>query len=177
MRRSTRCSGANSAASSPPRPSARRCHVRGGHRRRSAHRRPLRRDDRAHERGMGAARARDRAPSCSRATSSSRCSSATRRASGTRSRELAACAIATGDIERGGDSSSAPSTRPGRARDRSTNGPTPTSGPFVERVLASAAASEFEDARERGRAMTRRAALAVALGPASVRAVETRLTG
>ena len=84
---------------------------------------------------------------------------------------LAACAIATGDIERAGillGAVDTARTRTGQVDQRTY----PTSGPFVERVLASAAASEFEDGRERGRAMTRRAALRYALGPASMRAVE-----
>jgi hypothetical protein len=46
-------------------------------------------------------------------------------------------------------------TRTGRFDQRTY----PTSGPIVERVLASEGAAEFEAGRARGRAMSRRAAL------------------
>ncbi|WP_159603040.1 ATP-binding protein [Agromyces humi] len=76
---------------------------------------------------------------------------------------LAACAIAVGDIERAGMLLGAVDTlrtRIGRVDQRTYT----TSGPFVERVLASDRADEFESARRRGRGMSRRAALRLAVG-------------
>ena len=84
---------------------------------------------------------------------------------------LAACAIVLGDIDRAGVLLGAVDvlrTRTGRVDQRTY----PTSGPIVERVLASEGASEFEAGRARGRAMSRRAALRFARDYASVRAVE-----
>jgi predicted ATPase len=75
---------------------------------------------------------------------------------------LAACAIAVGDIERAGQLLGAVDTlrtRIGRVDQRTY----PTSGPMVERVLGSDRAAEFEAARQRGRGMSRRAALRFAL--------------
>jgi hypothetical protein len=77
---------------------------------------------------------------------------------------LAACAIAVGDISRGGVLLGAVDqlrTRIGRVDQRTY----PTSGPMVERVLASDRADEFESGRQRGRAMSRHAAVRFALGP------------
>jgi predicted ATPase len=71
---------------------------------------------------------------------------------------LAACAIVLGDLDRAGVLLGAVDmlrTRTGRFDQRTY----PTSGPIVERVLASEGAAEFEAGRARGRAMSRRAAL------------------
>jgi hypothetical protein len=71
---------------------------------------------------------------------------------------LAACAIVLGDLDRAGVLLGAVDTlrtRTGRFDQRTY----PTSGPIVERVLASKGAAAFEAGRARGRAMSRRAAL------------------
>ena len=76
---------------------------------------------------------------------------------------LAACAVVLGDLERAGILLGAVDmlrTRTGSVDQRTY----PTSGPIVERVLASEHAAMFEAARERGRAMSRRAALRYAFG-------------
>ena len=80
---------------------------------------------------------------------------------------LAACAIAIGDIERAGvlfGAVDTARTRVGHIDQRTY----PTSGAMVEQVLASEGAAVFEAARQRGRAMSRRAALRFALGPVRV---------
>ncbi|KRE24900.1 BTAD domain-containing putative transcriptional regulator, partial [Agromyces sp. Soil535] len=71
---------------------------------------------------------------------------------------LAACAIVLGDLDQAGVLLGAVDmlrTRTGRFDQRTY----PTSGPIVERVLASEGAAEFEAGRARGRAMSRRDAL------------------
>jgi predicted ATPase len=76
---------------------------------------------------------------------------------------LAACAVVLGDLERAGILLGAVDmlrTRTGSVDQRTY----PTSGPIVERVLASEHAAMFEAARERGRPMSRRAALRYAFG-------------
>ena len=76
---------------------------------------------------------------------------------------LAACAAVVGDIERSGlllGAAQTVRTRTGLIEQRSYV----TYGPFVEQVLASERAAEFEAARARGRAMPRRAALDLVLG-------------
>ena len=132
----------------PPRPAGRGApHVRRGHRRRGAHRRPLRRDDRAHERRMGAARARRPDPELFARHLELTVQLGNEEGVGHALEGLAACAIATGDIERAGillGAVDTARTRTGQVDQRTY----PTSGPFVERVLASAAASEFEDGRD-----------------------------
>ncbi|MEV1128501.1 DUF4062 domain-containing protein [Agromyces sp. NPDC049794] len=75
---------------------------------------------------------------------------------------LAACAAVMGDIERSGlllGAAETVRTRTGLIEQRSYV----TYGPFVEQVLASERAAEFEAARARGRAMPRRAALELVL--------------
>ncbi|RZS63686.1 putative ATPase [Agromyces ramosus] len=82
---------------------------------------------------------------------------------------LAACAIAIGDIERAGvlfGAVDTARTRTGHIDQRTY----PTSGSLVEQVLASERAAEFEAGRERGRTMSRRAALRFALGHSATRA-------
>jgi tetratricopeptide (TPR) repeat protein len=77
---------------------------------------------------------------------------------------LAACAAAAGDVDRVGVLLGAADTvrlRTGLVGQRSN----PTYRPFVERILASDSAAEFEAARTRGRGMSRRAALDLALQP------------
>ena len=77
---------------------------------------------------------------------------------------LAACAAVVGDADRAGlllGAAETARTRTGLIEQRSYV----TYGPFVEQVLASERAAEFEAARERGRAMSRRRALDLALGP------------
>lgn len=77
---------------------------------------------------------------------------------------LAACAAVMGDIERSGlllGAAETVRTRTGLIEQRSYV----TYGPFVEQVLASERAAEFEAARARGRAMPRRAALDLVLAP------------
>ena len=84
---------------------------------------------------------------------------------------IAACAILLGDIDRAGVLLGAVDvlwTRTGRVDQRTY----PTSGPIVERVLASDRAIELEAGRSRGRAISRRAALRIARDYAGVRAVE-----
>ncbi|MGW4929034.1 DUF4062 domain-containing protein [Agromyces sp. NPDC004153] len=76
---------------------------------------------------------------------------------------LAACAIVMDDLERGGillGVTDMLRTRTGSVDQRTYA----TSGPIVERVLASEYAGVFEAARDRGRAMSRRAALRYATG-------------
>ena len=76
---------------------------------------------------------------------------------------IAACAIVLGDLDTAGVLLGAVDTlrtRTGRFDQRTY----PTSGPIVERVLASKGAAEFEAGRARGRAMSRRAALRFAHG-------------
>jgi len=76
---------------------------------------------------------------------------------------LAACAIVLGDVERGGillGVTDMLRTRTGSVDQRTYA----TSGPIVERVLASEYAGVFEAARERGRGMSRREALRYAFG-------------
>ena len=76
---------------------------------------------------------------------------------------LAACAAVAGDADRAGlllGAAETARTRTGLIEQRSYV----TYGPFVEQVLASERAAEFEAARERGRAMSRRRALDLALG-------------
>ncbi|HEY6801871.1 MAG TPA: hypothetical protein VI121_14590, partial [Agromyces sp.] len=78
---------------------------------------------------------------------------------------LAACAAVTGDVARAGlllGAAETARTRTGLIEQRSYV----TYGPFVEHVLASEHAAEFEEARIRGRAMSRRGALELALGDA-----------
>ncbi len=78
---------------------------------------------------------------------------------------LAACAAVTGDVARAGlllGAAETARTRTGLIEQRSYV----TYGPFVEHVLASEHAAEFEEARMRGRAMSRRGALELALGDA-----------
>jgi len=77
---------------------------------------------------------------------------------------LAACAAAVGDVERAGMLLGVAETarlRTGLVDQRSNA----TYGPFVDRILASDRATEFEVARERGRRMPRRAALDLVLEP------------
>ena len=77
---------------------------------------------------------------------------------------LAACAAAAGDVDRVGVLLGVADTvrqRTGLVGQRSN----PTYRPFVERILASDGAAEFEAARARGRGMSRRAALDLALQP------------
>ena len=77
---------------------------------------------------------------------------------------LAACAAAAGDVDRVGVLLGAADTvrlRTGLVGQRSN----PTYRPFVEKILASGAAAEFEAARSRGRGMSRRNALDLALQP------------
>ncbi|MDF2574534.1 MAG: ATPase-like protein [Agromyces sp.] len=80
---------------------------------------------------------------------------------------LAACATAAGDIERGGlllGASETARLRTGLINQRSNR----IFRSFVEEVLASDHAAEFEAARERGRRMPRRAALDLVLDPAPI---------
>ena len=137
-----------------------------------AHRRPLRRDDRARRTpdGRGSRSARP-APSSSPGTSSSRCGSATRRASGTRSRAWPPARSRRrhrpggGAPRRGGHG--------GRARDGSTSGPTPPRARSSSGCSRRTAASEFEDARARAAARCRAGRrCGTPSRPASVRAVE-----
>ena len=75
---------------------------------------------------------------------------------------LAACAAAAGDVERAGVLLGAGETvrlRTGLVDQRSNI----TYRPFVERILASDGADEFEAARGRGRRMSRRVALSLVL--------------
>ena len=82
---------------------------------------------------------------------------------------LAACAIALGDLERAGLLMGAVDTL--RTRTGSIDQRTyATSGPMVERILASEHAAVFEAARERGRAMSRREALRYAFASVEVEA-------
>ena len=86
-------------------------------------------------------------------------------ASGSRSEGLAACAAAAGDVERAGILLGAGETvrlRTGLVDQRSNL----TYRPFVDRILASDAAADFEAARGRGRRMSRRVALDLVLDPA-----------
>ena len=79
---------------------------------------------------------------------------------------LAACAAVVGDVDRAGlllGAAETARTRTGLIEQRSYV----TYGPFVEQVLASERAAEFEAARERGRAMSRRGALELVLGDAT----------
>lgn len=79
---------------------------------------------------------------------------------------LAACAAVLGDVDRAGlllGAAETARTRTGLIEQRSYV----TYGPFVEQVLASEGAAEFEAARERGRAMSRRGALELVLGAAT----------
>ena len=76
---------------------------------------------------------------------------------------LGACALAVGDVTRGGvlfGIVDTVRTRSGGVDQRTY----PTSGPIVDGVLASERATEFEAARVRGRAMSRRSAMQFALG-------------
>ena len=78
---------------------------------------------------------------------------------------LAACAAAAGDVERAGILLGAGETvrlRTGLVDQRSNL----TYRPFVDRILASDAAADFEAARGRGRRMSRRVALDLVLDPA-----------
>lgn len=79
---------------------------------------------------------------------------------------LAACAAVLGEVERSGVFLGAAETarkRTGMIEQRSYI----TFQPFIERVLASDGATLFEQGRARGRAMSRRGALDLALGPVS----------
>ncbi|MFD4422361.1 DUF4062 domain-containing protein [Agromyces sp. NPDC058484] len=76
---------------------------------------------------------------------------------------LAACAVVLGDLERAGTLFGAVDTlrtRMGRVSQRTYV----TSGPIIERVLDSDRAAEFDEARARGREMSRRAVLRYAFG-------------
>ncbi|MDQ2662175.1 MAG: DUF4062 domain-containing protein [Actinomycetota bacterium] len=78
---------------------------------------------------------------------------------------LAACAAVTGDVARAGlllGAAETARTRTGLIEQRSYV----TYGPFVEHILASEHATEFEEARMRGRAISRRGALELVLGNA-----------
>jgi predicted ATPase len=78
---------------------------------------------------------------------------------------LAACAAASGDLERAGVLLGASETarlRTGLVDQRSSR----TYRPFIERFLASDRAADFEAARARGRRLPRRAALDLVLGQA-----------
>jgi predicted ATPase len=78
---------------------------------------------------------------------------------------LAACAAAAGDVERAGlllGASETARLRTGLVHQQSNR----TFRSFVEGILASDRAAEFEGARERGRRMPRRAALDLVLQPA-----------
>ena len=78
---------------------------------------------------------------------------------------MAACAAASGDLERAGVLLGASETarlRTGLVDQRTTF----TYRPFIERILASDGAAEFEAARGRGRRMPRRAAIDLVLDQA-----------
>ena len=90
---------------------------------------------------------------------------------------LAACAAVLGDVDRAGmllGAAETARTRTGLIEQRSYI----TYGPFIEQVLASDRAAEFEAGRARGRAMSRRGALDLALGPttATAEAADTTST-
>ncbi len=87
---------------------------------------------------------------------------------------LAACAAQIGDIDRAGlyfGVAENARKRTGLIEQRLYI----SYQPFVERVLASERAAEFEAARAQGRALSRRAALELVLGPTPVEG-ESRLS-
>jgi predicted ATPase len=77
---------------------------------------------------------------------------------------MGACAALLGDVERAGlllGAAEAARTRTGMADQRARI----THAPYVQMILASAGAAEFDAARARGRALSRSDALSLALGP------------